>query len=93
MKDIEQLISALPSLDKRGRAALRKRVADCIAGLSDMPERPDNPDWQRLRRLAMQKRYERKAAGQTWSAKDQAFYNQAGGGKPSVVMPARWKAW
>lgn len=93
MKEIEALINALPSLDKRGRASLRKQVADCIAGVSDMPERPENPDWQRLRRLAMEARYRRKAAGQNWSAKDQVFYNQTGGGKPSVIIPARWKTW
>ena len=93
MKEIEALINAMPLLDKRGRVSLRKQVADCIEGKSDMPERPDNPDWQRLRRLAMQKRYERKKAGETWTEKDQAFYNQAGGGKPSVIIPSRWKTW
>lgn len=96
MKHIEQLITALPSLDGKGRAALRKQVADCINGVSDMPER--GPDWIHpadygpIRRAAILEQNARQCAGQIFDPKKAlAFYHRGNGGmKPSVIMPHKY---
>lgn len=94
--DIEQKIKDLTYLNPRQRAALRKQVADCIIGVSEMPERGpahiEPCDYAPLRRAVIQQAYTRECGGEMFDIKKATeFYNRGNGGtKPSVILPNKF---
>lgn len=94
MKHIETMIQELPITPQR-RTALRKQVADHIAGVCEMPRTApayiEPCDYAPIRRAAVTEAYKRKRAGQVWVAgKDRAFHEAQGATKSSIIMPHKF---
>lgn len=90
MKHIETMIQSLPITPQR-RTALRKQVADHIAGVREMPRTApahiEPCDYAPLRRVVVTEAYKRKHTGQVWVAgEDKAFHEAIGSTKSSVIL-------
>lgn len=95
MKHIETMIQSLPITPQR-RTALRKQVADHIAGVREMPRTApahiEPCDYGPLRRAVVTEAYKRKYPKEViWVAgKDKAFHETLGSTKSSVILPQKF---